>query len=119
MGKVFRGFRFEPELYEAFCQLASNQGYTATAAFERFMEGCVKAETLVFADQRTADFEAEARVLQDWLGKDKHFYRTPEGAEINIPGRLLTLMPKIADKTLKKQIERTLKSSVTKKEQEP
>ncbi len=114
MGKVFRGFRFEPALYEAFCRLAEREGLTATGAFERFMAGCVGVDTLVFPDRLVSDFEAEARVLVDWLGKGRYFYRTPEGTEINICGRLLTLLPKVADPPLKRSIEETLKNSVSK-----
>jgi hypothetical protein len=44
------------------------------------MAGCVQADTLVFADRRVMDYEAEARVLVDWLGKGKYLYRSEEGA---------------------------------------
>jgi hypothetical protein len=110
--KVFRGFRFELELYDSFCCLAEKEGFTTTGALERFMAGCVELNTLVFADRRVLDFEAEARVLVDWLGKGKYFYRNEAGAEINISGRLLTLLPKVADAALKRSIEDALKDSV-------
>jgi hypothetical protein len=32
------------------------------------------------------DFELEARVLVDWRGKRKLFYRNHEGEEVNIQG---------------------------------
>jgi hypothetical protein len=112
--KQFRGFRFEQELYEAFCRLAEKQGLTTTRALERFMEGSVAIDTLVFADRRVLDFEAEARVLVDWLIKGKHFYRDEKSTELNISGRLLTLLPKVTDTDLKKKIEEALKSSVPK-----
>lgn len=112
MAKVFRGFRFEQETYDAFCSLAEREGLTATGALERFMTGCVAVDTLVFADRRMLDFETEARVLVDWLGKGKYFYRNEQGKEINISGRLLSLLPKVADTALKESIEATLKNSV-------
>jgi hypothetical protein len=95
LGKKFRGFRFELETYDAFCRLAEKKGLTATGALERFMAGCVQADTLVFADRRVMDYEAEARVLVDWLGKGKYLYRSEEGAEINVAGRLLTLLKSV------------------------
>lgn len=112
MGKVFRGFRFKIELYESFCCLAQKEGLTATGALERFMAGCVELEELVYPEQRILDFEREARVLVDWLSKGRYLYRNEEGVEINIAGRLLALLPKVADNTLKKAIEEALKGSV-------
>jgi hypothetical protein len=113
--KVFRGFRFEMETYDAFCILADKKGLTATGALERFMMGCVTVDELVFADRRLLDFEAEARVLVDWLGKGKYFYRDEQGREINISGRLLSLLPKVVDGALKGKIEEALKNSVSSK----
>ena len=40
VGKVFKGFRFDPELYLSFRRLASSGGCTATGAFERFAREC-------------------------------------------------------------------------------
>ena len=48
LGKVFRSFRFEPELYAEFVRVVGAGGLTITGAFERFMRGCVEANTLVF-----------------------------------------------------------------------
>jgi hypothetical protein len=110
---VFRGFRFDLELYDAFCRLAEKEHLSVTAALERFISGCVEAGALVFPEKATANFEAEARILVDWLEKGKHFYRTENGEEINIQGRLLWLLPKIQDTTLKNKTEQTLKESVT------
>lgn len=110
--KVFRGFRFEIQLYDSFCGLAQKKGLTATGALERFMASCVELEELVYPEQRFLDFEREARVLVNWLSKGRYLYRNEDGVEINIAGRLLTLLPKVADNTLKKVIEEALKGSV-------
>ena len=114
MGKVFKGFRFENEPYERFKNVAGKDGITMTEAFERFMIGCVEAGTLVFPEKATVNFEAEARVFVDWLEKGKRFYRADGGEEVNIQGRLLWLLPKVHDNALKREIEDTLKKSVTK-----
>ncbi len=106
------GFRFEPSLYERFCKIAYGANFTATGAFEAFMADCVEANGLVFLERQTLDFEAEARVLVDWLCKGKHLYRLEDGSEVNIQGRLLYLLSKVQDKALRGQIEDTLKGSV-------
>jgi hypothetical protein len=116
LGKAFKGFRFQPQLYADFMKVARLGGYTVTGAFEKFMGGCVEVDALVFPDRRILDFEAESRVLADWLGKGKHFYRTETGEEVNIQGRLLWLLPKINDCALKKDVEEVLKKSVLKQE---
>ena len=116
LGRVFRSFRFDEELYAGFVGVCGACGCTVTGAFERFMRGCVAAEGLVFAEADLAGFEAEARVLADWLCKGKCFYRSTEGEEVNVQGRLLWLLPKVHDSALKKSIEDALKKAVTKQE---
>jgi hypothetical protein len=37
MPKMFKAFRFCPQLYESFRELASKNGYTVTFAFEKFV----------------------------------------------------------------------------------
>ena len=37
MAKVFKAFRFNPQLYASFKQLAAKNGYTVTATLEKFM----------------------------------------------------------------------------------
>ena len=113
MGKALRGFRFDVELYEDFKRIAGTGGLTITDAFERFMRGCVEAEVLVFPDKKVLDFEVEARVLVDWLGKGKLFYRSEGAEEVNIQGRLLWLLPKINNSALKRDVEDVLKKSVS------
>jgi hypothetical protein len=112
VGKVFKGFRFDPELYAAFGRLTDAGGVTITAAFERFMSGCVEADALVFPELGAAGFEAEARVLVDWLGKGKRFYRGEKGEEVNIAGRLVWLLSHVHDSELIETIESRLKGSV-------
>jgi hypothetical protein len=77
------------------------------------MSGCVEVNALIFPESRILDFEAEARVLADWLAKGKHFYRTDSGEEVNIQGRLLWLLPKVQDAALKRESEEVLKRSVS------
>jgi hypothetical protein len=67
MAKHAYSLRFRSDLYLGFRKVAKANGYTATAAFERFMSGCVEADKLVFPDRAVLDLEAEARVLLDWL----------------------------------------------------
>lgn len=85
---------------------------TVTGAFERFMCGCVGADRLLYAEGGVADFEVEARVLVDWLVKGKRFYRGEDGCEVNIQGRLFSLLSKVQDGALKGDLERALKGSV-------
>jgi len=110
--KIFRGFRFDTEIYQAFTQLASEKGYTATGALEQFMKGCIEEGTLVFPEKRTEGLEVEAKVLSDWLMKGKRFYRKENGEEINISGRLLWLLSRVRGAELRGQIEEALKKSV-------
>ena len=117
LGRVFRSFRFDGELYAGFVGVCGACGCTVTGAFDRFMRGCVAAEGLVFAEAGVAGFEAEARVLVDWLCKGKYFYRSTEGGEVNVQGRLLMLLPKVQDAALRGEIEEALKKSVSKQQQ--
>lgn len=48
VAKVFRGFRFDPELYAGFRRLVSGGGCTVTGAFERFMSCCVECGVWFF-----------------------------------------------------------------------
>ena len=111
MGKVYKGFRFNPELYESFRRLASAGGYTVTGAFERFMSICVERGVLAFPDLQVEGLEAEARVLVYWLRKGKRSYRGDGGVEVNIPGRLLGLILKVRDAELRRKMEEELKRS--------
>lgn len=77
--QVFKGFRFDAQLYSDFKSVASAGGCTATGAFERFMSSCVEGRLLVFPGRNVEGFEVEARVLVDWLRKGKRFYRGEGG----------------------------------------
>jgi hypothetical protein len=113
MGKVFRSFRFDGELYKKFSATCEADNFTATGALERFMKSCVEAQTIVFGETNLPSYETEARVLIDWLSKDKHFYRSKGGEEeINIQGKLLWLLSKIQNPEIQTQIETSLKQSV-------
>jgi hypothetical protein len=112
--KVFKGFRFETKLYNDFQNVASAAGCTTTGSFERFMNACVERKLLVFPEMNTESFEAESRVLVDWLHKGKRFYRNENGTEINIAGRLFELLLKVHDSKLRVEMEDILKSSVSK-----
>jgi hypothetical protein len=112
--KIFHGVRFHQSLYEGFRRVCNADGYTVNGAFEQFMQSCIEADALVFAESGTAGFETEARVLADWLSKGKFFYRAFSGEELTVAGRLLELLPKIHDAALRGQIEDELKKSVPK-----
>ncbi|MBN1245736.1 hypothetical protein JXA31_09110 [Candidatus Bathyarchaeota archaeon] len=112
MVKVFKGFRFDPELYGEFRRLAVAGGVTVTGVFERFMSVCVEADAVVFPERGVAGLEAEARVLVDWLRKGKRFYRGGGGVDVNIAGRLVWLLSRVRDADLKAQMEKVLKASV-------
>jgi hypothetical protein len=111
--KVLKSFKFDPQIYSSFKQLANGGGYTVTGAFERFMSGCVEARGLVFPERGSEGFEVEARVLVDWLRKGKRFYRGEGGLEVNITGRLVWLLPKVRDSELRGAMEKVLKESVS------
>ncbi len=114
MAKIFKGFRFEAKIYGDFKSVASAGGCTVTGAFERFMDVCVESGLLVFPEKNIEGFEAEARVLVDWLRKGRRFYRGEDGVEVNISGRLVELLLKVRDSELRHEMEDALKSSVSK-----
>lgn len=110
MPKSFRAFRFNPTLYEQFKELTSKGGYTVTGAFEKLMTICVEREALVFPGVgKVEDVEAEARILLSWLERKKYWLHGSNGKEISVMGRLLQLLSKVRDSSLKKQIEELLK----------
>jgi hypothetical protein len=111
--KVLKSFKFDPEIYGVFKGLVRVGGCSVTGAFERFMGSCVEGGVLVFPDRGVEGFEVEARVLVDWLGKGRRFYRVEGGGEVNISGRLVWLLPKVRDAKLRCVLEETLKDSVS------
>jgi hypothetical protein len=116
LAKVFKGVRFDAQLYNDFKSVASAGGCTATGAFERFMSVCVEGGVLVFPERNIEGIEVEARVLVDWLRKGKYFYRGKSGVEVSVPGRLVELLVKVRNSELRAEMEDALKSSVSKKE---
>lgn len=113
LAKLLKSFRFNPQLYNDFKEVASAGGCTTTGAFERFMTLCVEGDALVFPEVSCEGFEAEAQVLVDWLSKGKRFYRTKSGVEINISGRLVELLPKVRDVALRSKMGEVLKNFVS------
>ncbi len=116
LAKHFYGVRFRPSLYRSFKQLAKTDGYTVTGAFERFMACCLDTKMIVFPDTQILNFKAETHVLLDWLEKGEYHYRTDNGEEHNIRGRLFWLLPRVADAALEGLIEEALKKSVPPKD---
>ncbi len=97
LGKVFKGFRFDPELYEKFKTVAERSGLMVTEAFEKFMHACVEAGAVKFPDvgRKRSGVEAEARVLLTWLRKGQTSYSaTYGGEEISIYAKLLQITGK-------------------------
>jgi hypothetical protein len=108
MPKARKGFRFNPQIYEDFKDLASKNGYTATGALEKFMADAVKFG-LVFPSAKNAAAEAEARVMLSWLKEGKYWVNLGGKEETSTRGRLLQLLPKVENADLKKDIEETLR----------
>jgi len=112
MPKAFKAFRFNPQLYASFKELASKNGYTVTGALEKFMS-CAVEHGLVFPSAaQVEDVEAEARIMLAWLKKRIYWVSLVGGGEqTSTRGRLLDLLPKVNDASLKKEIEEALKKS--------
>jgi hypothetical protein len=103
------GFRFDPELYAKFKELAKNNSLMVTEALEKFMRACLQVGAVKFPEP-VGDVEAEARVLLAWWRKGAHWAHLDSGdEEQSVPGRLLQLLPKIQDDSLRKEIEEELK----------
>jgi hypothetical protein len=114
LGKVFKGFRFDPGLYEEFKIVAGRSGLMVTEAFEKFMRACVEVGAVKFPDagRKRSGVEAEARVLLAWLRKGQTWYASAdEGEEISIHGKLLQMISQVEDEALQKEIEEELKKS--------
>lgn len=108
MPKAYRSFRFNPQVYASFKQLAAKKGYTVTAALEKFMSSAVEFG-LVFPSAKTENAEAQAHVLLAWLKKDKYWVHLDSKEEASTLGLLLELLSKVEDVELRKDIEETLK----------
>jgi hypothetical protein len=62
------------------------------------------------------DFDAQARVLVDWLEKYKYYFYGENEKDVSVQGQLLMLLPRINDNNLKNRIEAVLVQSVPKKQ---
>lgn len=110
MPKMLKAFRFNPELYQKFKALASENGYTVTGAFEKFMSSALEyGLNFPTANKTCEDAETEARVLLTLLKKNKYWVRQDEKKNISVTGRLLQLLPNIKETNLRQDIEQTLK----------
>jgi hypothetical protein len=109
MPKVFKGFRFNSQLYLSFKELALKNGYTVTAALEKFMESSVEFGLAFPAAAKTENAEAEARIMLAWLKEGKYWVNLGSGEETSTKGRLLQLLPKVESAELRAEIEATLK----------
>jgi hypothetical protein len=112
MTKTFKAFRFDPDLYTKFKEIAHSSNMMMTEAFEKFMKACVEIGAVKFpeAQSHRRDVETEARVLLTWLRKRQFCYHlNNEEDQYSVPGRLLQLLPRIEDETLRKEVEDELK----------
>jgi hypothetical protein len=109
MPKRIKTFRFNPQPYESFKELASKNGYTMTSAFEKFMSSALENGLVFPSAPKIENIEAEARVMLAWLKDGKYWVNLGGKAETSIRGRLLQLLPTFEDADLRLDIEETLK----------
>ncbi|MGA3110731.1 MAG: hypothetical protein ABSE15_01695 [Candidatus Bathyarchaeia archaeon] len=109
MPKMFKAFRFSPQLYESFKELASKNGYTVTSAIEKFMSSALENGLSFPAAPKIENVEVEARVMLTWLKDGKYWVNLGGKTETSTRGRLLQLLPAIEDADLRLDIEETLK----------
>jgi hypothetical protein len=110
--KTFKAFRFDPDLYAKFKEIAHSSNLMVTEAFEKFMRACVGIGAVRFPEPAAPKREAEteARVLLAWLRQGEFWYHLGnEDDEYSVPGRLLQLLPRIEDDSLRNEIENELK----------
>ena len=111
MPKAFKAFRFNPQLYASFKELASKNGYTVTGALEKFMSCAVQYGLVFPSAAKNEDVEAEARIMLAWLKKGDYWVSLGGEEETSTRGRLLELLPKVKDSTLKMQVAEALEKS--------
>ncbi len=109
MAKVLKSFKFKPQVYESFKQLASKNGYTVTGAFEKFMESAIDHGLVFPSAVKKENVEAEARIMLAWLKEGKYWVNLGGGEETSTRGRLLQLLPNVENADLRLDIEETLK----------
>lgn len=112
MPKPLKSFRFNPQVYDTFKQLAAKNGYTATAALEKFMETSLEYGLVFPSAAKTEDAEAEARIMLTWFEQGRYWYNFTEKQDVSTEGRLLQLLPKIASADLKRDIVKALKKKL-------
>ena len=108
MPRPVRTFRFDLQTYTAFKALALKNGYTVTGALEKFMSDSVKFG-LAFPSSKNEAAETEACVMLAWLKEGKYWVNLGGKEETSTRGRLLELLPKVQDTSLRDDIEETLK----------
>lgn len=109
MPKSLKSFRFNPQVYDSFRQVASKNGYTVTAALEKFMASAVDYGLVFPSAAKTENVEAEARVMLAWLKEGRYWVNLGGGEETSTRGRLLRLLPNVEAVDLRLDIEETLK----------
>ncbi len=109
MPKIDKSFRFNPQTYAGFKELAAKNGYTTTGALEKFMADAVEFG-LVFPSAKNEATQSEARVMLAWLKEGKYWVNLGGKEETSTRGRLLQLLPEVEDAELRKDIEETLKA---------
>jgi len=109
MPKMFKAFRFNPQLYADFKELASKSGYTVTGAFEKFMASAVEFGLVFPSPAKKENSEVEARVMLAWLKGGRYWVSLGGGEETSTRGRLLELLPNVESADLRLDIEETLK----------
>src|SRR5271169_7185010 len=73
LAKPHKSFRFDPKVFDNFRELALKNGYTATAALEKFMTLAVEHGLMFPAAVKTENVEAEARIMLAWLKEGRYW----------------------------------------------
>jgi hypothetical protein len=107
--KPLKSFRFNPQTYNAFKELASQNGYTTTSALEKFMQTALQHGMIFPAAAKTQDTETEAKIILTWLQQGRYWYNLTGEKELSTEGRLLQLLPTIVNTDLKQEIKEALK----------
>jgi hypothetical protein len=107
--KPLKSFRFNPQTYNSFKELASQNGYTATSALEKFMETALQHGLVFPSAAKTQDTETETRILLAWMAQGRYWYNITGEKELSTVGRLLQLLPMITNEDLRQEIEESLK----------
>jgi hypothetical protein len=109
LAKPHKSFRFDPQVFDNFRKLALKNGYTATAALEKFMNLAIDHGLVFPAAVKTENVEAEARIMLAWLKEGRYWVTLSGREETSTRGRLLLLLLNVEDVNLRVDIEETLK----------